>query len=196
MSWSLLFSILRSPGRSKMASCDHTRALAKHLTEGMIVSGQLCVKVALPRGFATCLKLTCGANRMRRFIPAHVLMTRPAGKLTAAVDHAYSMAEYARVWAERASSIVDAPRTEVCQQPEAREKSHVAVALWLWVSPKRRLVKQRHLWDYVALQPAWPFESCWLVVSKCLWQDMLHQTIVERHGRVLIRSWAVIESWT
>ena len=38
---------------------------------------------------------------------------------------------YARVWAERASSIVDAPRTEVCQQPEAREKSHVAVALWL-----------------------------------------------------------------
>lgn len=122
MSWSLLFSILRSPGRPKMASCDHTRALAKHLTEGMIVSGQLCVKVALPSGFATCLKLTCGANRMRRFIPAHVLMTRPAGKLTAAVDHAYSMAEYARVWAERASSIVDAPRTEVCQQPEAGEK--------------------------------------------------------------------------
>ena len=25
---------------------------------------------------------------------------------------------------------------------------------------------------------------------------MLHQTIVERHGLVLIRSWAVIESWT
>lgn len=29
------------------------------------------------------------------------------GRLTAAVDHAYAMAESARVWAERASSIVD-----------------------------------------------------------------------------------------
>lgn len=38
------------------------------------------------------------------------------GKLTAAVDHAYSMAEYARVWAERASSIVDATREEQADQ--------------------------------------------------------------------------------
>lgn len=38
------------------------------------------------------------------------------GKLTAAVDHAYAMAEYARVWAERASSIVDATRGEQVDQ--------------------------------------------------------------------------------
>ena len=37
------------------------------------------------------------------------LAARSAGKLTAAVDHAYAMAESARVWAERASSIVDVP---------------------------------------------------------------------------------------
>eukprot|EP00438_Fugacium_kawagutii_P016287 Skav201201 [mRNA] locus=scaffold633:598101:604554:- [translate_table: standard] len=38
------------------------------------------------------------------------------GRLTAAVDHAYSMAESARVWAERASSIVDATRAEQADQ--------------------------------------------------------------------------------
>jgi len=38
------------------------------------------------------------------------------GKLTAAVDHAYAMAESARVWAERASSIVDATRAEQADQ--------------------------------------------------------------------------------
>ncbi|CAJ1437399.1 unnamed protein product [Effrenium voratum] len=38
------------------------------------------------------------------------------GKLAAAVDHAYAMAESARVWAERASAIVDATRAEQADQ--------------------------------------------------------------------------------
>ncbi|CAE7589263.1 unnamed protein product, partial [Symbiodinium natans] len=38
------------------------------------------------------------------------------GKLSAAVDHAYAMAESARVWAERAASIVDATREEQADQ--------------------------------------------------------------------------------
>lgn len=38
------------------------------------------------------------------------------GKLSGAVDHAYAMAETARVWAERASSIVDATRAEQADQ--------------------------------------------------------------------------------
>eukprot|EP00913_Durusdinium_trenchii_P024571 g23065.t1 len=38
------------------------------------------------------------------------------GKLTAAVDHAYALAESARVWAERASALVDATRAEQADQ--------------------------------------------------------------------------------
>ena len=68
-------------------------------------------------------KLICGANRIRRFITCRRVHDTQAGKLTAAVDHAYSMAEYARVWAERASSIVDAPRPEACQQQGTGKKS-------------------------------------------------------------------------
>ncbi|CAJ1398162.1 unnamed protein product [Effrenium voratum] len=42
------------------------------------------------------------------------------GKLAAAVDHAYAMAESARVWAERASAIVDATRAEQADQEADR----------------------------------------------------------------------------